>query len=76
MNVREALEKANKQLMAKIDDAMTKEVFEEVQDEEDAPSTLRCTRSIPLGCTVAVENTADWEIPTTLKSEAEQQRAA
>ena len=60
MNVREALEKANKQLMAKIDDAMTKEVFEEVQDEE----------------AVAVENTADWEIPTTLKSEAEQQRAA
>ena len=36
MNVREALEKANKQLMAKIDDAMTKEVFEEVQDEEAA----------------------------------------
>ena len=36
MNIREALEKANKQLMAKIDDAMTKEVFEEVQDEEAA----------------------------------------
>ena len=36
MNIREALEKANKQLMAKIDAAMTKEVFEEVQDEEAA----------------------------------------
>ena len=36
MNIREALEKANKQLMSKIDDAMTKEVFEEVQDEEAA----------------------------------------
>ena len=36
MNVREVLEKANKQLMAKIDDAMTKEVFEEVRDEEAA----------------------------------------
>lgn len=36
MNIREALAKANKQLLAKIDDAMTKEVFEEVRDEEAA----------------------------------------
>lgn len=36
MNIREALEKVNEQLMAKIDDAMTKEVFEEVRDEESA----------------------------------------
>ena len=36
MNIQEALEKANKQLMAKIDNAMTKEVFEEVRDEEAA----------------------------------------
>ena len=36
MNIREALLKANKALSAKIDDAMTKEVFEEVQDEEAA----------------------------------------
>lgn len=36
MNIREALKKANKQLIAKIDNAMTKEVFEEVRDEEAA----------------------------------------
>ena len=36
MTIREALAKANAQLMSKIDNAMTKEVFEEVQDEETA----------------------------------------
>lgn len=36
MTIREALAKANTQLMAKIDNAMTKEVFAEVQDEESA----------------------------------------
>ena len=36
MTIREALAKANKQLLTKIDDAMTKEVFEEVRDEEAA----------------------------------------
>ncbi len=36
MTIREALEKANQQLMAKVDNAMTKEVFEEVRDEEAA----------------------------------------
>lgn len=36
MTIHEALAKANKQLMSKIDDAMTKEVFEEVRDEESA----------------------------------------
>jgi len=36
MTIKEALEKANKQLVAKVDNAMTKEVFEEVQDEETA----------------------------------------
>lgn len=36
MTIREALKKANQQLMAKVDNAMTKEVFEEVQDEEAA----------------------------------------
>jgi len=36
MTIKEALQKANKQLMAKMDDAMTKEVFEEVRDEEAA----------------------------------------
>lgn len=36
MTIHEALVKANKQLMAKIDDAMTKEVFAEVRDEEAA----------------------------------------
>lgn len=36
MTIHEALVKANKQLMSKIDDAMTKEVFEEVRDEESA----------------------------------------
>ena len=34
MTIREALAKANQQLMTKIDDAMTKEVFDEVRDEE------------------------------------------
>ena len=38
MTIREALEKANRQLMSKIDNAMSKEVFEEVQDEESATS--------------------------------------
>lgn len=36
MTIREALEKANAQITTKIDDAMTKEVFEEVRDEEAA----------------------------------------
>lgn len=36
MTIREALAKANKQLLEKIDNAMTKEVFEEVRDEEVA----------------------------------------
>lgn len=36
MTIREALEKANNQLMAKIDNAMTNEVFKEVEDEEIA----------------------------------------
>lgn len=36
MTIHEALAKANRQLMAKIDDAMTREVFKEVQDEESA----------------------------------------
>ena len=36
MTIREALEKANRQLISKIDNAMSKEVFEEVQDEESA----------------------------------------
>ena len=36
MTIREALAKANQQLMTKIDDAMTKEVFDEVRDEETA----------------------------------------
>lgn len=36
MTIREALERANQQLMAKVDNAMTKEVFEEVRDEEAA----------------------------------------
>lgn len=36
MTIRDALNKANQQLMKKIDNAMTKEVFEEVQDEEAA----------------------------------------
>lgn len=36
MTIHDALAKANKQLMSKIDDAMTKEVFEEVRDEESA----------------------------------------
>ena len=33
MTIREALAKANQQLMTKIDDAMTKEVFDEVRYE-------------------------------------------
>lgn len=36
MTIREALAQANQQLIKKIDDAMTKEVFEEVRDEESA----------------------------------------
>lgn len=36
MTIREALEKANTALQRKIDDALTKEVFAEVQDEEAA----------------------------------------
>jgi len=36
MTIKEALQKANKQLMVKIDNAMTKEVLEEVRDEEAA----------------------------------------
>lgn len=36
MTIHEALAKANAQLMSKIDDAMTKEVFEEVREEEAA----------------------------------------
>ena len=36
MTIHEALARANQQLMSKIDDAMTKEVFKEVQDEETA----------------------------------------
>lgn len=36
MTIREALAKANQRLLSKIDDAMTKEVFEEVRDEESA----------------------------------------
>ena len=36
MTIREALAMANKSLMKKIDDAMDKEVFEAVQDEEAA----------------------------------------
>lgn len=36
LTIREALARANQQLMAKIDSAMTKEVFEEVRDEEAA----------------------------------------
>lgn len=36
MTIREALKRANKQLMPKIDSAMTHEVFEEVRDEESA----------------------------------------
>lgn len=36
MTIQEALKKANQQLLQRIDKAMTKEVFEEVQDEEAA----------------------------------------
>lgn len=36
MTIREALKRANQQIQAKIDDAMTHEVFEEVRDEEAA----------------------------------------
>ena len=36
MTIREALALANKQLVQKIDNAMTNEVFQEVQDEEAA----------------------------------------
>lgn len=36
MTIHEALAAANKKLMSKIDDAMNKEVFKEVQDEEAA----------------------------------------
>lgn len=36
MTIREALEQANQKLRIKIDDALTKEVFNEVQDEEAA----------------------------------------
>lgn len=36
MTIHEALVKANKHLMKKVDDAMSKEVFKEVQDEESA----------------------------------------
>ena len=36
MTIREALKRANIKLQPKIDDAMTKEVFEEVADEESA----------------------------------------
>lgn len=36
MTIKEALENANKQLSKKIDDAMTKEVFSAVQEEEAA----------------------------------------
>ena len=60
MTIREALEKANRQLMSKIDNAMSKEVFEEVQDEESA-------RFIPQECIAGAVSMADWEIPITLK---------
>lgn len=36
MTIREALEKANRKLMSKIDNAMSNEVFKKVQDEEAA----------------------------------------
>lgn len=36
MTIREALRKANKQIARKIDNAMTREVFKAVQDEESA----------------------------------------
>lgn len=36
MTIREALEKSNRKLMAKVDTAMSNEVFKEVQDEEAA----------------------------------------
>ena len=67
MTIREALEQANRQLMSKIDNAMSKEVFEEVQDGSLPPSTQKFIRFIPQECIAGVVSMADWEIPITLK---------
>ena len=67
MTIREALEKANRQLMSKIDNAMSKEVFEEVQDEESATIYSEVYKVYTPRMYAGVVSMADWEIPITLK---------